>query len=157
MENSLRTLRVSADSPLKVTLCWGRLEGTCDPGQSGFPASLMLSQVLCDWIGTEVVFHSTVVLRWCGESSRGPWGCPPTPCPRCPGAGTDWKGFVTMTILVNYIWNSRSVYLREIINLSLWEIKVNWRWKDPLLIQIFFFEDWRNTLKLGHAFCCQSI
>jgi hypothetical protein len=30
----------------------------------------MLSQVLCDWIGTEVVFHSPVFLRSCGESSR---------------------------------------------------------------------------------------
>jgi hypothetical protein len=30
----------------------------------------MLSQVLSDWIGTEVVFHSPVVLRLRGESSR---------------------------------------------------------------------------------------
>jgi hypothetical protein len=34
----------------------------------------MLSQVLWDWIGTEVVFHSPVVLRSREESSRGPWG-----------------------------------------------------------------------------------
>ena len=33
-------------------------------------ASLMLSQVPLDWIGTEVVFHSPVILRSCGESSR---------------------------------------------------------------------------------------
>ena len=33
----------------------------------------MLSQVLHDWIGAEVVFHSPVVLRLHGESSRGPW------------------------------------------------------------------------------------
>jgi hypothetical protein len=46
-----------------------------DPGQAGFSASLVLSQVLRDWIGTEVVFHSPVVLRACGESSRGPWAC----------------------------------------------------------------------------------
>ena len=45
----------------QVTKCWRRLEGTCDPGQAGFPASLMLSQVPRDWIGTEVVFHSPVV------------------------------------------------------------------------------------------------
>jgi hypothetical protein len=44
----------------------------------GFPAFLMLSHVLCDWIGTEVVFHSPVVLRSSGVSSMGPWGCPPT-------------------------------------------------------------------------------
>ena len=58
----------------QVTKSWHLLEGTCDPGQAGFPASLMLSQVPGDWIGTEVVFHSPVVLRSCGESSRGSWG-----------------------------------------------------------------------------------
>jgi hypothetical protein len=42
-----------------------------DPGQAGFSASLVLSQVLRDWIGTEVVFHSLVVLRSRGESSSG--------------------------------------------------------------------------------------
>jgi hypothetical protein len=52
----------------QVTWCWRRLEGTCDPGQAGFSASLML--VLRDWNGTEVVFHSPVVLRSHGESSR---------------------------------------------------------------------------------------
>jgi hypothetical protein len=54
----------------------------------------MLSQVPHDWIGTEVVFHSLVVLRSRGKSSRGPWWCPPTPHPRCPGAGADRKGLV---------------------------------------------------------------
>jgi hypothetical protein len=57
----------------QVTQCWHRPEGPCDPGPAGFPASLMLSQVLHGWIGTEVVFHSPVVLRLHGESSRGPW------------------------------------------------------------------------------------
>jgi hypothetical protein len=32
------------------------------PLSGWFSASQMLSQVLCDWIGTEVVFHSPVVL-----------------------------------------------------------------------------------------------
>ena len=45
-----------------------RLEGTCDPSQAGFSASLMLSQVLRVWNGTEVVFHSQVVLRLRRES-----------------------------------------------------------------------------------------
>jgi hypothetical protein len=30
----------------------------------------MLSQVLCDWNGTEVVFHSLVVISSRGKSSR---------------------------------------------------------------------------------------
>ena len=47
----------------QVTRCWRRPEGTCDPGQARFSASLMLSQVPCDWIETEVVFHSPEVLR----------------------------------------------------------------------------------------------
>jgi hypothetical protein len=66
----------------QVTPCWLLLEETCDPGQARFPVFLMLSQVLHYWIGTKVVFYSLVVLRSHGESSRGPWGCPPTPCPR---------------------------------------------------------------------------
>jgi hypothetical protein len=55
----------------QVTKSWHRPEGTCEPGQAGFPASLMLSQAPLDWIGTEVVFHSPVVLKSSGESSRG--------------------------------------------------------------------------------------
>ena len=39
------------------------------PWSGRFFASLMLSQVPCNWIGTEVVFHSAEVLRLCGESS----------------------------------------------------------------------------------------
>ena len=44
--------------------------GDLDPGQAGSSASLVLPQVPNDWIGTEVVFHSLVVLRSHGESSR---------------------------------------------------------------------------------------
>ena len=61
---------MSADSTPKLTRYWHRPEGTCDPGQSRFSASLMLSQVLCDWNGTEVVFHSLVVISSRGKSSR---------------------------------------------------------------------------------------
>jgi hypothetical protein len=65
----------------QVTQCWRQPEGTCDPGQAGFPASLML--VLHDWNGTEYVFHSLVVLRSRGESSRDlVGGCLLTPLPR---------------------------------------------------------------------------
>ena len=66
----LGTLGFSAVSVPEVTRCWCRLEGTCDPGQAGFSASLMLSQVPCNWIGTEVVLHSPEVLRSCGKSSK---------------------------------------------------------------------------------------
>ena len=41
-----------------------------DPGQAGFSASQMLSQVPSGWLGTKVVFHSPEVLRSNGESSR---------------------------------------------------------------------------------------
>jgi hypothetical protein len=70
MDSPLRIVVVSADSAPKVTKCWCRPEGTCAPGQPGFSASLMLSQVPRNWIGTEVVFHSPEVLRSHGESSR---------------------------------------------------------------------------------------
>jgi hypothetical protein len=64
------SLGVSADSTPKVTRCWCWPEGSCDSGQAWFSASLMLSQVPSDWNGTEVVFHSPVVLRSCADSFR---------------------------------------------------------------------------------------
>jgi hypothetical protein len=66
----LGTLGVSANSEPNVTWCWRLPEGICDPGQAGFSVSSMLSHVLHDWNVTEVVFHSSVVLRSSGESSR---------------------------------------------------------------------------------------
>ena len=45
----LGTMGMSADFVPKETRCWSRQEGTCDPGQAGFSASLMLSQVLHHW------------------------------------------------------------------------------------------------------------
>jgi hypothetical protein len=64
----LGTLGVSMDSTPKVTWCCCQPEWNCDPGHNFcFP---MLSQVLHDWNAIEVVFHSLVVLRSHGESSR---------------------------------------------------------------------------------------
>ena len=37
VESPLGTVGVSADSVPKMTRCWHRLEGTCAPGQAGFP------------------------------------------------------------------------------------------------------------------------
>jgi hypothetical protein len=67
-----------------------------------FSVFLMLSQVLGDWIGTEVVFHTPVVLRSHGESSRDPRGVQrlhaqgdpvlvPTRRDLCP-----WSGFLLL-------------------------------------------------------------
>ena len=67
---SSRDLGVVHRLSIKGTCCWHRPEGICDPGQAGFSASLLLSQVPRDWIGTEVVFHSPEVLRLSGEPSR---------------------------------------------------------------------------------------
>ena len=90
---------VSADSVPNVTQCWHILEGNYFPGQARFSASLKLSQVLHERIGTDVVFHTLVVLRSRGESSRGFGGCPPTLQPKCPSAGANWKVFVTLVRL----------------------------------------------------------
>jgi hypothetical protein len=54
----------------QVTWCLRCPESTCDPGQAGVTASLMLSKFQRDWNGIEVVFHSPVVLRSRGEFSR---------------------------------------------------------------------------------------
>jgi hypothetical protein len=91
---SSRDLGVVCRICAQVTQCWCWPEGTSDPGQDGFPASVMQSQVLSNWIGREVVFHSLVVLRSHEESSRGPWGCLLTLCPRWPGAGTQFYIFL---------------------------------------------------------------
>ena len=71
MESPLGTLGVSVESVPKVPRCRIGLEGTCDPGQARFSASLInaVSGPVHDWIGTEVVFHSPEVLRSRGESS----------------------------------------------------------------------------------------
>jgi hypothetical protein len=102
----LRTLGVSSDSSPRWS---GAGAGTCDPGQAGFTASLMLSQVLPDWNGTEVVLHSSVVLSSRGESSRHlSWHCPPTPCPRCfPNA-----------VLVPHNWNGTEVVFHSLVVLK---------------------------------------
>ena len=59
-----------------------------------FSASLLLSQVPQDCIGTHAVFHSPEILRLCGKSSGDCWGCLPILCPRWPGAGAYRKGLV---------------------------------------------------------------
>ena len=44
------------------------------PWSGLFSAFLLLSQVPHDWIWTDVVFHSSVILRLLGESSGDRWG-----------------------------------------------------------------------------------
>jgi hypothetical protein len=59
------------------------------PWSGWFSASLMLSQVPRDWIGTDA-FRSPVILRlW--RVLWGLWWCPPIPHPRWPGAGAARK------------------------------------------------------------------
>jgi hypothetical protein len=77
----------------QVTRCWHQLEGTCDPGQVGFSASLMLSQVPCDWIGMEVLFHSPEVLRSHGDSSRDHGGVHRLSAQGVLVLAPTWKGF----------------------------------------------------------------
>ena len=70
MESPLGTLGVSTDSVPKLTHCLHQLERICDPGEAVFSASLILSMVPRNWIGTEVEFHSPEVLRLHGDSPR---------------------------------------------------------------------------------------
>jgi hypothetical protein len=85
----------------QVILCWHRPEGTCDPSQAGFSASLMLSQVPCDWNGMEVVFLSQVVLRLPVESSRDLAGV----CQLCAqGDPVDWCQQEGQNILFIYFF-----------------------------------------------------
>jgi hypothetical protein len=52
-------LGVSADSVPKVTRCWSRPEGTCDPGQAGFLASspLMILRNLFFFLFINNIIH----------------------------------------------------------------------------------------------------
>jgi hypothetical protein len=69
---------MSTDSVPKLTGYWHQLEGTCDSGQAGFSASLML--VPSDWNGAEYVsswdlggiadFALKVTWCWCQQEGQ---------------------------------------------------------------------------------------
>jgi hypothetical protein len=88
----VRTLGVSPDSVPKVPQWWHEPEGTCEPGQAGFSASLInavSSPERLDWSRSCVPLTRGLKILW--MVMWGPWGCLQTPRPRCPGAGVDWK------------------------------------------------------------------
>jgi hypothetical protein len=94
------TLGVSADSAPKVPLCWCGLEGTCDPGQAGFSASLsnaVSGPARLDWNRSCVPLTRGLKIPW--MVLWGPWGFPQTPLSRCPGACVDRKGGYTYSLL----------------------------------------------------------
>jgi hypothetical protein len=87
------TLGVSKDSSPKVPQCWRRLEGNCEPGQAGLSAPLINAvsgPARLDWSRSCVPLTRGPKILW--RVLWAPWGCLQTPCPRCPGAGTDQKG-----------------------------------------------------------------
>jgi hypothetical protein len=66
---------------------WG-----CPLCSGGAPMSLLLlSQAPYDCFGTDVVFHSPVILRSWACQGAGPWNCMLSLCLRWPRAGADWK------------------------------------------------------------------
>jgi hypothetical protein len=103
------TLRVSADSTPKGTHCWHGPEGTCDPDQAGFSASLInavsgLAQL--DWSRSCVLLTRGLKIPW--RVLWVPCGCPQTPCPRYPGVGVNQKAspeFFILAILTGVKWN----------------------------------------------------
>jgi hypothetical protein len=86
---------VSADSACKEPRCWCGLEGTCDPDQAGFSASLINAvsgPVLLDWSRCCVPLTRGLKILW--RVLWGPCWCPETMRARNPGAGMDRKGLV---------------------------------------------------------------
>jgi hypothetical protein len=76
-----------------MTRCWHRPEGTCDPGQARFSASLInavLGPLGLDWNRSCVPLTRVLKIPW--GVLWGPWECPLTLYPRWPGAGADRKG-----------------------------------------------------------------
>jgi hypothetical protein len=59
------------------------------------------SQVMCDWIGADAVFHSPEVLGSRGESCVGPCGYRATLLARYPGARVERKGLVELVFIVD--------------------------------------------------------
>ena len=97
-----------------VTLgwCWQHPEGTCDPGQAGFFASLINAvsgPMQFDWNRSCVPLTRGPKIPW--RVLWGPCGCLPTPHPGCPGAGADRKGLPS----ISYIFMYTSVFLLFII------------------------------------------
>ena len=94
---------MTADSVLKVIRCWHQPEGTCDPGQVRFSASLML--VPSDWNGIEVVFYTPLALRLCGESYGDLGGvcqlCAQDDLVLVPTGRDLWKFFLNHMFLLN--------------------------------------------------------
>jgi hypothetical protein len=94
----VRTLRVSVESVPKVPRCRIGLEGTCDPGQARFSASLINTvsgPVRLDWSRSCVPLTRGLKILW--MILWGPWGCPQPLCPRCPGTGVDQKGHLQVS------------------------------------------------------------
>ena len=90
-------LRVSRDSAGKEPRCWSGPEGTCAPAQAGLSASLVsavTSPTQLDWSRRCVPLTRGLKIPW--RVLWGPCMCPETLCPRCLGAGADWKGLVTL-------------------------------------------------------------
>jgi hypothetical protein len=73
---------------------WGGRDLCPRSGPGSLLPYLPQSQVLCDWIGADAVFHSPEVLGSRGESFVGPCWCRATPPARYPGARVGRKGLV---------------------------------------------------------------
>jgi hypothetical protein len=92
MESPLGTLGVSVDSVPKMPRCWHQPEGTCDPDQPGFSASLINAvsgPARLDWsrnsvpltrgpkiplgtLGVSADSDTKVPRCWCQPSGKGP-------------------------------------------------------------------------------------
>ena len=72
----LEQMLCSTNPKISWRVLWGpwacppiHTQGDLCPWSGRFSAPLLLAQVPCDWIGTDVVFLSPVILRLRGESS----------------------------------------------------------------------------------------
>jgi hypothetical protein len=80
VESPLENVGPSSEFLSNVSCSCCCLEGSCAPHKD-FSASLLLAQAWGDWIGTDAVLHSPVILRSCEETSGDCrtvcWSCMP--------------------------------------------------------------------------------
>ena len=80
----------------KVPQCWHKPEGTCEPGQARFSASLfnaISGPERLNWSRSCVPLTRGLKIPW--RFLWGPCRCLQTLCSRYPSAGVDRKGLVT--------------------------------------------------------------
>ena len=137
VEGPVYTLRVSADSTPKVSLCWRGPEGTCAPDQARFSASLInvvSGPVRLNWSSSCVPLTRGFKIPW--RVLWVAWGCQLTPRPCYPGAGGTRRALFNIFIMNSFVMSSQTILNEklEIISILLVFLTTKIHLKNDLFI-----------------------